>query len=137
MVGIGTGLMLFSLWFWWRRRRGREPTTGRRFLKLAIVAGPAAVLALEAGWTVTEVGRQPWIVQDVLRVRDAVTPNGGIWISFTVIAVVYAGLATITYRLLRSMSRRWRENDAAATDLPTPYGPPIEHDPRDQVGSTP
>jgi len=133
MVGVGTALMLFSLWFWWRRRRGHDPTSGRRFLKLASVAGPAAVLALEAGWTVTEVGRQPWIVQDVLRVRDAVTPNGGIWISFTVIAIVYAGLGTITYRLLRSMSRRWREADRTATDLPTPYGPPIEDDPRDRV----
>jgi cytochrome d ubiquinol oxidase subunit I len=132
MVGIGTFLMLFSLWFWWRRRRGRDPTESRRFLKIALLAGPATIVALEAGWTVTEVGRQPWIVQDVLRVRDAVTPNGGIWISFTMIVIVYAGLGTITYRVLRSMSRRWRDQNA--TDLPTPYGPPIESDPRDRVG---
>jgi cytochrome d ubiquinol oxidase subunit I len=109
----------------WRRRRGSDPLASRRFLWLALLTGPAAVLALESGWTTTEVGRQPWMVQDVLRVKDAVTPNGGIWISFTVIAVVYGGLATITYRVLRSMSRRWREN--GEVDLPTPYGPPADH----------
>ncbi|MCU1392903.1 MAG: ythA 2 [Ilumatobacteraceae bacterium] len=124
MVGIGTALVLFALWFWWRRRRGHDPLTSRRFLRLALVAGPLAVVALEAGWTTTEVGRQPWIVQDVLRVKDAVTPNGGIWISFAVIFVVYAGLATITYRVIRSMSRRWRDN--GDIDLPTPYGPPAD-----------
>lgn len=121
MVAIGTGLMLFSLWFWWRRRRKADLLESRRFLKIALVAGPAAVVALEAGWTTTEVGRQPWIVQDVLRVRDAVTPNGGIWISFTAILIVYAGLGLITVAILRSMSRRWRDN--GEIDLPTPYGP--------------
>ena len=127
MVGIGTALVLFSLWFWWRRRRQHDALTSRRFLKLAVIAGPAAVLALESGWTTTEVGRQPWIVQDVLRVKDAVTPNGGIWISFSVILIVYAGLGTITYRVIRSMSRRWRDN--GQIDLPTPYGPPAERAP--------
>lgn len=121
MVGIGISLMLFSLWFWWRRRRGTDLLESRRFLKLAVVAGPAAVVALEAGWTTTEVGRQPWIVQDVLRVSDAVTPNGGIWISFWAIATVYGVLAIVSVTILRSMSRRWRER--GEIDLPTPYGP--------------
>ncbi|MCU1386668.1 MAG: cytochrome ubiquinol oxidase subunit [Ilumatobacteraceae bacterium] len=128
MVGIGTALLLFAVFFWWRRRRNRgtdrDLLTSRRFLRLAVIAGPLAVIALESGWTTTEVGRQPWIVQGVLRVKDAVTPNGGIWFSFTVIAIVYAGLATITSRVLRSMSRRWREN--GEVDLPTPYGPPSD-----------
>ena len=127
MVAIGTALVLFSVWFWWRRRRGHDSFDSRWFLRLAVVAGPAAVLALESGWTTTEVGRQPWIVYGVLRVKDAVTPNGGIWISFSVILIVYAGLATITYRVIRSMSRRWRDN--GEIDLPTPYGPPAEKEP--------
>lgn len=122
MVGIGTGLALFSLWFWWRRRRGRDPIASTRVLQIALAAGPLAVVALEAGWTTTEVGRQPWIVQDVLRVKDAVTPNGGIWISLSVTVVVYAVLGVIATRVIRSMSRRWREN--GEIDLPTPYGPP-------------
>ena len=122
MVGIGTALALLPPWFWWRRRRGRRPIDSNRFLRIAVVAGPAAVLALEAGWTTTEVGRQPWIVQDVLRVKDAVTPNGGIWISLSVIVVLYLALGIITGATLRSMSRRWRDN--GEIDLPTPYGPP-------------
>ncbi len=122
MVGIGTGLALFSQWFWWRRRRGRDPIASTRVLQIALAAGPLAVVALEAGWTTTEVGRQPWIVQDVLRVKDAVTPNGGIWISLSVTVVVYAVLGVIATRVIRSMSRRWREN--GEIDLPTPYGPP-------------
>ena len=141
MVGIGTALVLFSLWFWWRRRRyetvgaNRHPLTSRRFLRTAVWAGPAAVLALESGWTTTEVGRQPWIVQDVLRVNDAVTPNGGIWISFTVILVVYGGLGLLTHRVLVSMSRRWRETGTA--DLPTPYGPPAERHPASPETTSP
>jgi cytochrome d ubiquinol oxidase subunit I len=124
MVGIGTALAMFSLWFWWRRRRTHDPLRSRRFLQIALVAGPLAIVALESGWTTTEVGRQPWIVQGILRVKDAVTPNGGVWISLSVIVVVYAGMATIATRVLRSMSRRWRDGDAV--DLPTPYGPPAD-----------
>ena len=134
MVGIGTGLALFSTWFWWRRRRGHDPIASKRVLQIALVAGPLAVVALEAGWTTTEVGRQPWIVQDVLRVKDAVTPNGGIWISLSVIVVVYAALGVIATRVVRSMSRRWREN--GEIDLPTPYGPsPLETHESEEVGA--
>ncbi len=121
MVGIGTALMALSLWFWWRRRRGTDLLRSRRFLQVALVGGPLAIVALESGWTTTEVGRQPWIVQDILRVEDAVTPNGGIWISFTVIVIVYTALGSISVAIIRSMSRRWREQ--SDIDLPTPYGP--------------
>ena len=121
MVGIGTLLMLFGLFYVWRRRR-RDLLASDRFLRCAFWAGPAAVVALEAGWTTTEVGRQPWIIHGVMRVSDAVTPNGGIWFSFIGIAVVYLGLGMASVFTLRSMSRRWREN--GTVDLPTPYGPP-------------
>jgi cytochrome bd ubiquinol oxidase subunit I len=127
MVAIGTALAVLVLVIAVLRRRwrhrDRDITDSRLLLWLLVLAGPLAVVALEAGWTTTEVGRQPWIVHEVLRVRDAVTPNGGVWISFSVIAVVYVGLATGATVVLRSMSRRWRDGDV---DLPTPYGPP-EH----------
>jgi cytochrome bd ubiquinol oxidase subunit I len=122
MVGIASVLLLVALWYWWRRRRGVDPLESRRFLRAAILAGPLSVVALEAGWTTTEVGRQPWIVTGVLRVEDAVTSNGGIWITFSAIVVLYAGLTVATWLTLRSMSRRWRDQGDA--DLPTPYGPP-------------
>ena len=60
------------------RRRGVFP---RWMLRALVVAGPAAVVALEAGWVTTEVGRQPWIVHEVMRVEDAVTDTGWIPVS--------------------------------------------------------
>ena len=86
------------------------------------------MVALECGWIVTEVGRQPWIVYNVLRTSDAVTatPAGTLWIGFAVVLVVYLLLGTGTVMVLRAMSRRWRRQDEAAeedTDRTAPYGP--------------
>ena len=90
-------------------------------MRLAMLAGPAAVVTLELGWITTEVGRQPWIVYRVLRVRDAVTDNNGVWISLGTLAVVYTVMGVVAVRVLRSMSARWRAGEG--DDLPTPYGP--------------
>lgn len=122
MVAIGTALAALAVVLAWRRRRGHDPADTPWALRALVWAGPLAVVALQAGWTTTEVGRQPWIVYDVLRVRDAVTPNGGIWISFAVVTAVYLALGVATVLILRSMSDRWRHH--ADADLPTPYGPP-------------
>jgi cytochrome d ubiquinol oxidase subunit I len=73
MVGIGTLLALLGVWFlWFRWRRGRLPGTSW-FYRAVVVAGPASVVALIAGWIVTEVGRQPWIVYGLMRTEEAVT----------------------------------------------------------------
>ena len=79
------GLGVWALAGWWRRGRRALPD-GRWFLRAAAVAGPAAFIALEAGWIVTEVGRQPWIVYGQMRTADAVTTRGGIvwWLLATV-----------------------------------------------------
>lgn len=121
MIGIGTALLLLSAWFalvWWRRRD--LPRT-RWFLRAASAAGAAAVLALEAGWVVTEVGRQPWIVYGVMRVTDGATTNEGVWVTFLAILVLYAAVATTTILVLRMMSRRWRDGDLHERNVP--YGP--------------
>jgi cytochrome d ubiquinol oxidase subunit I len=120
MVGIGFTLAGGSLWYWWRRRRGTNLLERRWFLRSAVVAGPLAVVALQAGWTVTEVGRQPWIAYRVLRVDDAVTDARWIWLSLLVIVAVYASMTVIGARIIRSMSRRWR---AGGAEVRTPYGP--------------
>lgn len=125
MVAIGTALVLLVGWYastWLRRRR---LPTGTTFLRALVVAGPAAVVALQAGWVTTEVGRQPWVVHELLRTEDAVTDAGGVWISLTVLVVVYAAMTVGAITVLRSMSRRWR---AGETDLHAPYGPvrPVE-----------
>jgi cytochrome d ubiquinol oxidase subunit I len=65
----------------------------------------AAVVAMEAGWIVTEVGRQPWIVYGLLRTSDAVNPASGIAAGLPVLVVVYAVLTVILVVVLRRMTR--------------------------------
>ncbi|HAS10442.1 MAG TPA: cytochrome ubiquinol oxidase subunit I, partial [Acidimicrobiaceae bacterium] len=89
-----------------------------------VVAGPAAMTALIAGWIVTEVGRQPWIVYGVMRVDEAVTDAGWIWWSLTTIVVVYGSMTVFGALVLRAMSRRWREGG----EMRVPYGPDTEDD---------
>jgi cytochrome d ubiquinol oxidase subunit I len=121
MVGMGTLLLLTGLWAlvaWWRRRRLPSP---RLFWLLAVVGGPAAIVAMESGWVVTEVGRQPWVVYDLLTTSDAATTNSVVG-TLSVIVVLYAVLGAATIVILRTMARRWRRNE---TQEPTvPYGPP-------------
>ena len=122
MVGFGTALFLLAVWYalsWIFRRR--MPQT-KWFLRAAAVAGPAAVITLEAGWIVTEVGRQPWIVYNIMKVEDAVTANTGVWIMFFAVVILYAAVGTTTILILRRMSRRFRRG-GGFTDLDTPYGP--------------
>jgi cytochrome d ubiquinol oxidase subunit I len=119
MVGIGTGLMFLALWFGWSMWRKKRAPESKWFLRAAAVSGVGAVLALESGWIVTEVGRQPWIVYQVMRTEDAVTNASGIGIAFGIIVVVYAALFTTAILVLRRMARRWREGE----DVTTPYMP--------------
>jgi cytochrome d ubiquinol oxidase subunit I len=77
---------------------------------------------MEAGWVVTEVGRQPWIVRGHMKVEDAATGNEGVWITFVVVVVIYLALATTVVLVLRSMSRRFR-GQADLVDTDVPYGP--------------
>jgi cytochrome d ubiquinol oxidase subunit I len=121
MVGICCALIALGLWFaiaWWRRRD--IPKTPW-FLRATAVSGAAAVVALECGWIVTDVGRQPWIVYEVMRTEDAVTQADGVWVSLAVVLVVYTALGIATIAVLRAMARRRRT--APADDVDTPYGP--------------
>jgi cytochrome bd ubiquinol oxidase subunit I len=124
MVGIGTALLLLAVWFavvWWKRRD--IPGTPW-FLRAVAVSGAGAILALWCGWIVTEVGRQPWIVQGYMRTEEAVTEAEGLWFAFGAVLLVYAALGTTAILVLRGMSRRWREGTAEPEG--TPYAPPEE-----------
>ena len=81
------------------------------------------MLALEAGWITTEVGRQPWVVYGVLRTSDAVTHATGIWGSFAIVVALYAAVGTALILVLRAMSRRWRAGAGPSDTLPGPYAP--------------
>jgi cytochrome bd ubiquinol oxidase subunit I len=132
MVGIGTGMIALGVWFgivWWRRRD--IPKTPW-FLRVVAISGVAAILAMEAGWIVTEVGRQPWIVQGVMRTEEAVTGASGIWLTFSIVLVLYALLGVATILILRRMARRWREEGVDAVQVPYEPrpGPPVPEDGR-------
>jgi cytochrome bd ubiquinol oxidase subunit I len=123
MVGIGLALLALSTWFGWSWWRRRDPPRSRWFLRATAVSGIAAIVALEAGWVVTEVGRQPWTVVGHLLTRDAVTRTGNIWLLFAATLALYAAVGAATIYVLRLMTRRWREQGTADGDLEVPYGP--------------
>ena len=88
------------------------------------VGGVAAVTAMEAGWVVTEVGRQPWIVYRVLLVSNAVTPASGVDVTLAVILVLYAILTVVSIGVPLVMSRRWRREAPGEEEAEqVPYGP--------------
>jgi cytochrome d ubiquinol oxidase subunit I len=121
MVGICTLLIGLGLWFgigWWRKKNVPQ---SRWFLRATAASGVAAVIALECGWIVTEVGRQPWIVYNVMRTSDAVTQASGIGVTFAAVVALYVLLGATLIITLRAMSRRWRDADEDAVDVP--YGP--------------
>ncbi len=104
MVGAGTALVLLALWYWVARRRGST----RPLLWGLVAGGPLAFLALETGWIVTEVGRQPWIIYGVQTTAAAVTPIGGLWAYFLGFVALYALLgATVVWLLRRVEHGRW------------------------------
>jgi cytochrome d ubiquinol oxidase subunit I len=116
MIGMGTLLLLLAAWFgllMWRRRDRLATSTW--FLRAAVVAPLAAYLAIESGWIITEVGRQPWIVWQILRTEDAVTTTdaGVLWTMFGAIMVLYTGLAVGSVLVIRGLTRRWRAHDEA------------------------
>jgi cytochrome bd ubiquinol oxidase subunit I len=106
MVFIGSGLAALAVWFlWFAWRRGRLPRT-RWFMRAVVVAGPLAVVALICGWVTTEVGRQPWIVYEVMRTEQAVTGADGIPVGYGTLVIVYLALAVIAGVMLRRLARR-------------------------------
>lgn len=100
MVGAGMALLALSgigAWLWFRRR---SLPMHAWFLRAVVLASPLGLLAIEAGWIVTEVGRQPWIVQGVMRTSEAVTPMPGLVVPLAAIAVLYLFLAGVVAALL-------------------------------------
>jgi cytochrome d ubiquinol oxidase subunit I len=132
MVFLGFALLVWSAWLgwvWWRRRglpeMRRSPAV---FLVGAALSGVAATLAMEAGWVVTEVGRQPWIVYRVELVSQAATPSSGVLVTLVAVVAVYLVLTVATVAVLWSMARRWRLQGSLGEDEAVPYGPPAEQE---------
>ena len=121
MVGVGTLLFLLSIWYAGIGIFHRRLPKTKWFYRVAAISGVLAVICMEAGWIVTEVGRQPWIVYNLMRVEDAATANPGVWITFIAVVLLYIALATTTILVLRGMSRRFRRA-GGFVDHDTPYG---------------
>src|SRR3954449_9805830 len=96
MVGFGTLLSLLSLWYALAWLIHRDMPRSRWFLRAAAGAGVAAVVTMEAGWVVSEVGRQPWIVYNLMKVEDAATGNTGVWMTFVLVVLLYLTLGATT-----------------------------------------
>ncbi|HYF38340.1 MAG TPA: cytochrome ubiquinol oxidase subunit I [Gemmatimonadales bacterium] len=112
MVALGTYLALLSLWIAWRALRRKDLCSSRWLLRAIALAAPMGFIAIEAGWTVTEVGRQPWIIQGVMRTADAVTPMPGLVVPFLLFTLLYCFLAVIVAWLLyRQIIRSPKSSD--------------------------
>lgn len=106
MVGSGFYMLFVGLVFWvvyfWRKRVVPE---NRVLLWGVVLTGPLSFLALELGWMVTELGRQPWVIYNFLRTKDAVTTAPGLNYSFLGFSALYVVLAVTLIILLLRLAR--------------------------------
>jgi cytochrome bd ubiquinol oxidase subunit I len=113
MVAIGVFLALLGAIHLYRLARRRGYPTTPWFFRAVIAAGPLAVVALISGWVTTEVGRQPWVVYEVMRTEEAVTGASGIPVGYAALVLVYTGLIAATAWILRRLSRAPLEQEVA------------------------
>ncbi len=103
MIAIGSAMMLLGLMYFLAIWKKRSWVAKKWFLNLFILAIPFGFIAVEAGWTVTEVGRQPWIIYGIMRTTEAVTPMPGIHYTFYLFTAVYF---TLTIAVIFLLSRQ-------------------------------
>ena len=105
MVGLGSAMALVALWAAWVAWRRRDLSADRRLLRALVIVAPFGFLATEAGWVVTEVGRQPWVVQGFMRTAHAVTPMPGLVVPMVTFTALYVGLGIVVVALVASLVR--------------------------------
>lgn len=119
MVGAGIGLIAVGLVFWWHRWR-RPAARSPALLWALLLASPWGFLALEAGWFVSEVGRQPWTIYHIMRTGEAVTPAADVPSSLFAFTVLYLGLAVTVVLLLLKLAKKTERSVLAGSK--EPYG---------------
>jgi len=105
MVGLGTAMIVTSLWFWFRVWRTTSVRPTKTQLLALVALAPAGFVAIEAGWVVTEVGRQPWIIHEIMLTEDAVTQVPNQFAAFGGFTALYAILAVTAVWLLRLLAK--------------------------------
>lgn len=119
MVGLGMVLVALSIWFWvayWRRNE--DALSNRALLWAIVLCGPLGFVALEAGWVVTEAGRQPWVINGILRTSEAVTPAAGVTGVFYAFTLLYLVLGTTVVLLLWNLRSTAPEAIYAPQEVP-------------------
>jgi cytochrome d ubiquinol oxidase subunit I len=122
MVGIGTLMALLGVIYLAVRIRQRRLPPWRWFYWAVVAAAPLSVVALISGWVVTEVGRQPWVVYNVMLTRNAVTGASGIPVGYGTLVAVYLALAVGVVWVLRRLARIPLEPAARDADERAPTG---------------
>ena len=125
-VGLGLAMLALILWSWWVRLRGRL-FSSRRFLRACEFAAPIGFLAVLAGWTTTETGRQPWTVYGLLRTADSVSPSLtgiDVAVSFAGYAIVYLIMYPVGIRHMIRLVQRGPAGPATEPD-PIESGHPV------------
>ena len=112
MVGLGSLAALYALIALYKAARRRPWSEGRWWLRATVALAPAGLIAMQSGWIVTEVGRQPWVVYGLLRTSDAATPLGGMWMPFVAFTLLYLMLAAVVVAVL------WRQVRPTTTEAP-------------------
>jgi cytochrome d ubiquinol oxidase subunit I len=125
-IMVGTGFAMLAVaawvaWIWWRTRRLPD---NKWPLRALVCSAPLGLIAVETGWFVTELGRQPWIIYGFMRTRDAVTPMPGLVVPFTTFTIVYLLLAVIVIFLLR---RQFMETEPRWIKKETFKKEPVSH----------
>jgi cytochrome d ubiquinol oxidase subunit I len=105
MVGLGSTMALVALWAGWVAWRRRDLSSDRPLLRALVIVAPFGFLCTEAGWVVTEVGRQPWVVQGFMRTAHAVTPMPGLVVPMATFTALYVGLGAVVVALIASLVR--------------------------------
>jgi len=123
MVAAGFAMMAVALWGLYLVWRGRGLYNSKWFLRATVVSAPLGFIAIEAGWTVTEVGRQPWIIYKVMRTAEALTPMPGLVVPFITFTLLYIFLAGIVVLLIM---RQIKESPRILGDESRAYSPPID-----------
>lgn len=136
MVGLGMLMILLGLWGAWSQWRGRLYAT-RALMRFALWMGPAGLIAILAGWSTTEIGRQPWVVQGLLRTSEGVSAHSAtqVGISLAIFVVVYfAVFGAGTVYILRIIGRGPETGDG---DAPPEGGPGRAHQPGRPMSAAP
>ena len=115
MIACGVAMMLIAIWGalrYFMKRKAKTWLESKWFLRVLVAASPLGFIAIETGWVVTEVGRQPWIIQGVMRTSEAVTPMPGLLVPFITFTLLYIFLAIVTvWLLLRQVAASPKDPD--------------------------